>query len=151
MFQDTIVYWALLVTLIICGWILVNDHRVGKKLLQLGFSFQNESEFVKQIARLFEDLRYEVKRKQRYLLVKKNSETILVVPRISNKLIKAKLIRDVIAAKGQYKANKAIVITNNRFNWLAKDLANMSKVELWDGKELYKKAISSKCETETKL
>ena len=149
MIQETAVFWALLITLVICGWILIRDYKAKKMLLASGLSLKDEHQFILQIAQFFEDLKYEVNRKQRYLLIEKNEEKILVVPRLSNKLIKPHLVKDVMAAKAQYKANKAIIITNYRFNWVAKDLASMSKVELWDGNKLCKEMVLAKSETST--
>ena len=144
MINETAVFWALLVTLLICGWILIKDYKARKKLLASGLSLKDEGQFIIQIAQLFEDLEYEVNRKQRYLLVEKNNEKILVVPRLSNKLIKPHLVKDVMAARGQYKTDKAIIITNYRFNWVAKDMASMSNVDLWDGNKLSNEILHAK-------
>ena len=149
--HEEAVFGALLITLVVCIWILIRDNKVRKIILASGLSLKDESQFIMQIAQLFENLQYEVNRKQRYLLIEKNEQKILVVPRLSNKLIKPQLVKDVMAARGQYKANKAIIITNFRFNWVAKDLASMSKVELWNGNKLCKELLVTKNKKKTDI
>ena len=149
MINEKAVFVALFITLVVCIWILIRDNKMRKIILTSGLSLKDESQFIMQIGQLFENLQYEVNRKQRYLLIEKNEQKILVVPRLSNKLIKPQLVRDVMAATGQYKASKAIIITNFRFNWVAKDLASMSKVELWDGNKLCKELLLAKNDKKT--
>lgn len=48
-------------------------------------------------------------------------------------------VQQIIAAKQYYKANHAMVVTNNIFTPAAKKMANQTKVELWDGKALKSK------------
>lgn len=48
-------------------------------------------------------------------------------------------VQEVLGAKGYYKADKAMVITNSYFTPNAIKLANANDVELWDRNDLINK------------
>ncbi|MEK0179738.1 restriction endonuclease [Microcoleus anatoxicus] len=69
------------------------------------------------------------------ILYKDGSKTVAQAKRSKNP-VGIKAVQEVAGAVRHYKANKARVITNNRFTKNAYNLAKSNNVELWDRKKL---------------
>ncbi|SMP76266.1 Restriction endonuclease [Desulfonatronum zhilinae] len=70
------------------------------------------------------------------------TKTVVQAKKYSDK-VGNKAVQEAIAAKGFYKAEKAMVITNSSFTKSAIDLALSCDVELWDGEKLKKNIDTS--------
>ncbi|MEG4987437.1 restriction endonuclease [Microcoleus sp. BR0-C5] len=69
------------------------------------------------------------------ILYKDGSKTVVQAKR-TKRPVGIKAVQEVAGSVRYYKANKAIVITNNRFTKNAYNLADSNQVELWDRKRL---------------
>ncbi len=103
--------------------------------------------FEKYLEVLFKNMGYKVIRTpymQDYgadlILEKDNKKTVVQAKRYKSK-VGVKAIQEIVAAKGYYKADHAMVITNSHFTFNAKRLAKENNVELWDRKKLIKNII----------
>ncbi|MBE9233878.1 restriction endonuclease [Cuspidothrix issatschenkoi LEGE 03284] len=107
-------------------------------------------EFEKFLELIFKKTGYEVtltKSTQDYgvdLILNKGGVKTVVQAKRSKNPVSVKAVQEVTSAVRHYKANKAIVITNNRFTENARILANSNDVELWDRKKLIDLILSSK-------
>jgi len=70
------------------------------------------------------------------LVMSKDSKKIVVQAKKYTGKVANKAIQEVIAARGYYKADEAIVVTNNFFTESAIELALKCNIELWDGDKL---------------
>ncbi len=77
------------------------------------------------------------------ILDKDGKKTIIQAKRCKNP-IGVKAVQEVASAVKHYKANKAIVITNNRFTENAYNLARSNEVKLWDRKKLIEFMLRTK-------
>ncbi|WP_066378063.1 restriction endonuclease [Anabaena sp. CA = ATCC 33047] len=77
------------------------------------------------------------------ILYKNNVKTIIQAKR-SKKPIGIKAVQEVASAVKHYQANKAIVITNNKFTENAYNLARSNEVELWDRGQLIQLMLRAK-------
>ncbi|AFY32392.1 restriction endonuclease [Calothrix sp. PCC 7507] len=77
------------------------------------------------------------------ILYKDDVKTIIQAKRSKNP-ISVKAVQEVASAVRHYQANKAIVITNNRFTDNAYNLARSNEVELWDRKKLIEFMLRAK-------
>lgn len=77
------------------------------------------------------------------ILYKDGTKTIVQAKRYKNP-VGVKAIQEVASAVKHYKANKGIVITNNRFTENAYNLARSNEVELWDRKKLIEFMLRTK-------
>lgn len=68
-------------------------------------------------------------------MLRKGIITIVQAKR-SKKPVSIKAVQEVASVIKHYRANKAVVITNNRFTKNAFELADSHKVELWEREEL---------------
>lgn len=66
------------------------------------------------------------------LILKKEGETIVVQAKRYRNQVGIEAVQQVIGAKGYYRADKALVVTNSYFTTQAKNLARANSVELWD-------------------
>ncbi len=76
------------------------------------------------------------------ILEKDNIKTVVQAKRYKSK-VGVKAIQEIVAAKGYYKADYSMVITNSYFTFNAKKLAKENNVELWDRKKLIKNIIQN--------
>lgn len=124
-----------------------------KRILDSGIQEVDEmsgKEFEKLLALLFKKTGYQVSftpESQDYgadlILYKDGSKTIIQAKRYKNP-VGVKAIQEVASAVKHYKANKGIVITNNRFTENAYNLARSNEVELWDRKKLIEFMLCTK-------
>ncbi|MCX7870768.1 MAG: restriction endonuclease [bacterium] len=103
--------------------------------------------FEKYLEVLFKNMGYKVIRTpyvQDYgadlILEKDDIKTLVQAKRYKSK-VGVKAIQEIVAAKGYYKADYAMVITNSYFTFNAKKLAKENNVELWNRKKLIKNII----------
>ena len=73
------------------------------------------------------------------IILKKNGEKIVVQCKRYKGKVGISAVQEVLGAKGYYKADKAMVITNSYFTPNAIKLANANDVELWDRNDLINK------------
>jgi len=106
--------------------------------------------FEKYLESLFMKLGYRVERTKYVgdygadLVVRKDGiKTIIQAKRYKNK-VGVKAIQEAVAAKGYYKCQKAMVVTNSFYTKQAINLAGANEVALWDRKDLVKKLLSVK-------
>lgn len=76
------------------------------------------------------------------LILRKNNEKIVAQAKRYNAKVGIKAIQEIIGAKGFYKANKGIVVTNSYFTPNAKNLAIANNIELWDREKLIEVMIN---------
>lgn len=70
------------------------------------------------------------------LILRKNGIKTIVQAKRSKTPVSVRAVQEIVGAIKYYKADKALVITNNRFTENACNLARYNKVELWDRKKL---------------
>ena len=112
--------------------------------------------FEKYLKVFFEKLGYKVER-TKYIgdygadLVTINNgvKTVIQAKRYKNR-VGIKAVQEVVASKGYYNCDKAMVVTNSYFTNQAKTLASRNKVELWDRKLLVKNLLKIKEDERTK-
>lgn len=107
-------------------------------------------EFEKLLLLLFKNLGYQVSLtsgSQDYgadlILYKDSVKTVVQAKRYKNP-VSVKAVQEVSSSLKYYKADKAMVITNNRFTQNACNLARSNSVELWDRKKLIEFMICAK-------
>lgn len=66
------------------------------------------------------------------LIIKKDGESIVVQAKRYRDKVGIKAIQEIIGAKGYYKADKMMVVTNSYFTSAAYKLAAANDVTLWD-------------------
>ncbi len=124
-----------------------------KRILASGIYEVDEmsgKEFEKLLSLLFRKTGYEVSLtpdSQDYgadLILYKNGLRIVVQAKRSKNPVSVKAVQEVVSAVRHYKANKAMVITNNRFTDNAFNLAYSNEVQLWDRNKLIKFMLDSK-------
>lgn len=76
------------------------------------------------------------------LLVGKDRTKTIIQAKRYKKKVGVKTIQEAVAAKGYYKCDKAMVVTNSFYTNQAKTLAHANKVELWDRNDLVKAVLS---------
>ncbi len=70
------------------------------------------------------------------LVLRENGAITIIQAKRSQKPVSIKAVQEIASAIKHYNADKAIVITNNRFTQNAFDLAKSNKVELWQRDKL---------------
>jgi restriction system protein len=70
------------------------------------------------------------------LILNKDHEKIVIQAKRWSKKVGIEAVQQIVGARDYYKATKCIVMTNNYFTPNAINLAERSKVELWDRKKL---------------
>lgn len=70
------------------------------------------------------------------LVLKKNKEVIVVQAKRMNRNIGISAVQEAVGAVAYYGADRAMVVTNQRFTPSAKSLARQNGVELWGREEL---------------
>jgi HJR/Mrr/RecB family endonuclease len=70
------------------------------------------------------------------LILRKNGIKTIVQAKRSQKAVSVKAVQEIVGAIKHYNADKALVVTNNRFTENACNLARSNGVELWDRKKL---------------
>ncbi len=95
-------------------------------------------EFEEYLAAHFRNLGYKVKMTPKsndfgadLILTKENKKIVVQAKRYQSK-IGVKAVQEIIGAKGYYKADKMMVVSNNFYTSGAKKLAEANDVELWD-------------------
>jgi HJR/Mrr/RecB family endonuclease len=78
------------------------------------------------------------------LIVMKDDQKHVVQAKRSASPVSVKAVQEIVAAKGYYCADIAIVVTNNFFTENARELAYRNKVELWDREKLIQFIVQSK-------
>ena len=102
----------------------------------------NGFEFEDFLAELYQNMGYSIERtpyskdQGADLIVSKYGEKSVIQAKNYSDKAPNKAIQEVVAAKGFYKCEKAIVVTNNYFTNSAVDLANANDVELIDRNKL---------------
>jgi len=118
------------------------------------FSGLNGFQFQTYLKNLFEALGYLVEElplsgdQGADLVINKNDERVVIQAKKYVKLVPNNAIQEVVASKEYYKANGAIVVTDNEFTKSAIALAESNNVELWDGNKL--REVISEIETKAK-
>src|SRR5206468_344452 len=77
------------------------------------------------------------------LVVTQNRERIVVQAKRWTKNVGVGAVQEAVAAKGYYRCDAALVVTNRGFSAQAKTLAQANKVELWGRDELVAKLLAS--------
>ncbi|GMU21383.1 MAG: hypothetical protein AMXMBFR13_14760 [Phycisphaerae bacterium] len=104
--------------------------------------------FEKYLQVLFEKLGYVVERTKYQgdfgadLVVRKDREKTAVQVKRSRQRVGVKAIQEIVAAKGHYRCDRAMVATNSVFTRQARDLARSNQVKLWDRKDLIAALLS---------
>ena len=99
-------------------------------------------EFEKYLKAHFENMGYNVKLTPAShdfgadLVCKGKGETIIVQAKRYNKKVGNSAIQEIVAAKGYYKSDRCMVVTNSFFTKPAIELARSNNVELWDRKSI---------------
>lgn len=78
------------------------------------------------------------------LYMEKDGKTYVIQAKCYNSKVGIKAIQEIVAAKSYYKAENAIVITNNYFTEAAKELAKNNNVMLCERPDLIKLVEKSK-------
>ncbi|PHJ38129.1 type II restriction endonuclease [Desulforamulus profundi] len=100
------------------------------------------TEFEDRIKLLYEDMGYSVEKTPETgdfggdLIANKPGERIVIQCKRYSHPVGLKAIQEAATAVLYYKANRAMVITNNKFTPQAVELAKVNKVELWDRTKL---------------
>lgn len=107
--------------------------------------------FERRLARLFRDLGYRVEHVGAGgrdfggdLLVSKGRERSIVQAKCWRKNVGVKAVQEVAAARGYYKAEQAVVITNRSFTEPARKLARANDVKLWGRDELVRRLLQAR-------
>jgi restriction system protein len=136
---------------------LIGTARVGYRLYQsrrLSRSGIREVDvmdgkmFERYLATLFRRLGYQVEQ-TRYrgdygadLVVRRSGMKVAVQAKRWTKNVGVKAVQEAVAAKGYYKADAAMVVTNRGFTEQARVLARANDVELWDRDRLVSEMLS---------
>lgn len=72
------------------------------------------------------------------LILNKDGEKIVVQAKRWNDKVGNTAVQEIVSAKGYYKADRAMVITNSYYTNNAYELAKANNVELWDRNNLIK-------------
>ncbi|PAX53210.1 restriction endonuclease [Brunnivagina elsteri] len=124
-----------------------------KRILNSGIREVDEmsgKEFEKLLSLLFKNAGYQVKLtpgSQDYgadLVLYKDGEKIVVQAKRYKNPVSVKAVQEIVSAVKYYNADKAMVITNNRFTGNAYNLARSNSVELWDRNKLIDFMIKAK-------
>ncbi len=78
------------------------------------------------------------------LVLRKGAVKTIVQAKRWNRIVGVKAVQEVVAAKGYYDADFAIVVTNSTFTRQAEELARANRVELWDRARLAKMLLESR-------
>lgn len=78
------------------------------------------------------------------VVLKKKNMTIVVQAKRWNQKVGIEAIQQIAAAVKHYRADKAIVITNNFYTRNAKELAESNNIELWDRNKLINVLLEKK-------
>ena len=78
------------------------------------------------------------------LILKKDGETIVVQAKRWSDKVGNTAVQEIVSARGYYKADKAMVVTNSYYTDNAYALAKANDVELWDRNNLISKLNVSK-------
>lgn len=70
------------------------------------------------------------------LILKKDGEKTVVQAKRYTNTVGNKAVQEVLASREYYSASNAIVVTSSAFTISARELANASRVQLWDRKQL---------------
>lgn len=109
------------------------------------FELLDGREFEIFLENIFIKLGYEVKQtpltgdQGADLIIRKDNITTVIQAKKYSAKVSNSAIQEIVGAKGYYKADKMIVITNNDFTASAIELANRNNVELWNGSILKEK------------
>lgn len=122
--------------------------------LELDYTnIKNGYEFEEYVSKLYEKLGYEVEEVTRKsgdqgadVIVNKDGKKYVIQAKFYNSPVSNKAVQEVVAAIGMYKADKGIVVTNNRFTDSAIELAKANNIELVNGNKIeeFKKEILAK-------
>lgn len=99
-------------------------------------------DFEKFLIKLFSNMKYQCKHTKLSqdqgldLIIEKDGETIGIQAKRYSSNVGNKAIQEVIAGSQFYKCNRCIVVTNSYFTKQAKELAQKTKVILWDRDKL---------------
>ncbi len=113
-------------------------------------NIKNGYDFEKYVAKLYQKLGYEIEEVTRKsgdqgadVIVNKNGKKYVIQAKFYNSPVSNKAVQEVVAAIGMYKADKGIVVTNNRFTDSAIELAKANNIELVNGNKIeeYKETI----------
>ena len=72
------------------------------------------------------------------LVVQKKGMKMVVQAKRYQSRVGIEAVQQILGAKGYYRANRAMVITNSQFTSAARKLASHNQVELWDRQDLKK-------------
>lgn len=106
--------------------------------------------FEKYLEVLFVKLGYKVERTSYVgdygadLVVRKDRVKTVIQAKRHKKKLGVKAIQEAVAAKGYYKCDKAMVVTNSFYTNQAEKLARANSVELWDRNKLVNALLSVK-------
>lgn len=111
---------------------------------------QNGYEFEEYVANLYKELGYKIEEVTKKsgdqgadVIAYKNNIKYVIQVKFYNNPVGNKAVQEVVGAKGMYKADKGIVITNSTFTQSAIELAKANNIELVNGEKIeeYKKII----------
>jgi len=104
--------------------------------------------FEKYLEVLFKKLGYKVER-TRYvgdygadLVVRKDGIKTIIQAKRYKKNVGVKAVQEAVAAKGYYKCDEAMVVTNSFYTKQAKELAKANRVKLWNRNDLVSTLLS---------
>lgn len=135
---------------------LSKENKIKKEKEELALdtsNIVNGFEFEKYVANLYKKLGYIIEQVTKKsgdqgadVVATKNDTKYVIQAKFYSNPVGNKAVQEVVAALAMYKADKGIVITNNRFTQSAIKLAGANNIELVDGKKIeeYKKQILSK-------
>jgi len=139
-------YWqtiAVTVLILICAWY---SHNRKVNILRMSgihdIDKMDGVEFENRVKLLYEDMGYNVKKTPASgdygadLIAKRPGEKIVIQCKRYSHPVGVKAVQEAVAAVMHYKANRAMVITNNKFTKQAQALAKTNKVELWNRAKL---------------
>lgn len=157
-FKGFFAVWPLFVFLFIVALIkLIFLWNEKKRLARSGVNEidqMNGKTFEKYLEVLFKKLGYQVER-TRYvgdygadLVVRKNGIKTIIQAKRYKKNVGIKAVQEAVAAKGYYKCDESMVVTNSFYSKQAIELAKANHVKLWNRNDLVNALLSVKGEKE---
>ena len=129
----------------------IKENKIKQKGIEIGYqNVKDGYEFEEYVANLYKELGYKIEEVTKKsgdqgadVIAYKNNIKYVIQVKFYNNPVGNKAVQEVVGAKGMYKADKGIVITNSTFTQSAIELAKANNIELVNGEKIeeYKKII----------
>jgi len=150
--QVALIFWPIsllvsLMALVRVGIYLYQQHRYAKAGI-VDIDKLSGKEFEQYLEVFFKQLGYQVRRTPYQgdygadlILQQAGVKTVMQAKRY-HRQVGVKAVQEVVAAKGYYHCDKALVVTNSSFSRQAQGLAHANGVELWDRETLVTRLLA---------